>query len=135
MPNWIALAACLLVAFPTRAAPLLDLPAPGGRVEAKVEAAVARFGEAHKARRLPEAAAAAREAYAAGGGAEALEAVAVTALNPGRPPRAHLLRGVLPRRARHRAAAGRAAARLDVRGSGRAARQPAPLLDLAALRL
>ncbi|MCK6573942.1 hypothetical protein L6V77_22925 [Myxococcota bacterium] len=83
----------LLVAWavaPAAAAPL-DLAEPGPADAAAAEAALARFGKAFKARKLMEAETAARDAWAAGGGANALEALAVTALHEGRVPRAHQL--------------------------------------------
>ncbi len=80
-----------LGATATTAAAPLDLPAAGARKPAVAAAALQRFGKAFKARKLAEAEAAARDAWAAGGGAEALEALAVSALHAGRVPRAHQL--------------------------------------------
>lgn len=75
---------------PAVAAPL-DLAEPGPADAATADAALARFGKAFKARKFMEAETAARDAWAAGAGANALEALAVTALHEGRVPRAHQL--------------------------------------------
>lgn len=87
----------LLAALLTLGAPVstlatpLELPAPGARDPAAVAQALQRFAQAFKAKRLAEAEGAARDAWLAGGGNEALEALAVSALHGGRVPRAHQL--------------------------------------------
>jgi hypothetical protein len=86
------LTALLALAAPAtlHAAPI-DLPEAGARDAAAVSQALQRFTQAFKARHLAAAEGAARDAWNAGGGSEALEALAVTALQAGRVPRAHQL--------------------------------------------
>jgi hypothetical protein len=88
-PTPVLVAAVLLAASAALAAAPVDLPEPGARDEAAASAALARFGTAFKARKYLEAENAGRDAWVAGAGAEALEALAVTALQEGRVPRAH----------------------------------------------
>ncbi len=76
----LVLAVAVLTSTASLAAAPVDLPEPGARDEAAASAALARFGTAFKARRFLEAENAGREAWVAGAGAEALEALAVTAL-------------------------------------------------------
>jgi hypothetical protein len=68
-----------------------DVPANGTADAAALAGALDRFKAAFKAARWAEAETAARDAVLAGGGAEALEALAVVALQTGRLPRAHQL--------------------------------------------